>query len=81
MEGETARMVTKNLIDIMATKSAALKSEQKVYIVHNEGIYKHEKSMTVMNMCVLHCLLCKACFMVHVVVKNNNLYLEYSASN
>ena len=31
MEGETARMVTKDLTDIMATKSAALKSEQKVF--------------------------------------------------
>ena len=30
MEGETARMVTKDLTDIMATKTAALKSEQKV---------------------------------------------------
>ena len=31
MEGETARMVTKDdLTDTMATKTAALKSEQKV---------------------------------------------------
>ena len=30
MKGETARMVTKDFTDIMATKTAALKREQKV---------------------------------------------------
>ena len=51
MEGETARMVTKSLTDIMAIKTVALKHEQKVYIeVAIIKLYKHKKVCHVLNM-------------------------------